>query len=354
MDCLRSKTRAISCTFVWKPTARPWIIRNSCANFKRTGTGGNKAGLERNSASNGFACSRSRSQRNAWKICGCWQNRRTNRNAAAKCSGLPARSSITLPTPNLFSGRCGGRRKTISRTICSSRGWGKVEQVLSVVSQLHMAATNPLTSSEKIMDRWSTLIEGANGKGTELLDAITRDLRDVQVPKLRLSRKDVSRRKALSLGPQEHGTDSRTYLVVENEYLESYKMYVGVSDYGKQLSVQWYLLLEPRDWTGSLIGAGVAALVVIALFALKWWLGLIGLLVGGFFLYWHYKKNAKDAEAAGAGNLEYMDLFDLEELSNYVTTVHHAATGSVEHLMTGMSLDFSKVDTRSKGFLKIS
>jgi hypothetical protein len=49
-----------------------------------------------------------------------------------------------------------------------------------------------------------------------------------------------------------------------------------------------------------------------------------------------------------------MNVFDIEELTAFTTTIHHAVTGAVEAVMKGMDMDFSKIDTKARGFLNIS
>ncbi len=51
---------------------------------------------------------------------------------------------------------------------------------------------------------------------------------------------------------------------------------------------------------------------------------------------------------------EFMDIFDMEELSAYVTTVHHALIDATEEISKEVDFDFTKVDTVSRGFLNIS
>ena len=47
-------------------------------------------------------------------------------------------------------------------------------------------------------------------------------------------------------------------------------------------------------------------------------------------------------------------MFDFEELTAYGTTVHRAVIKAVEEIMGQLNMDFSKVDTKSRGFLNIS
>ena len=48
------------------------------------------------------------------------------------------------------------------------------------------------------------------------------------------------------------------------------------------------------------------------------------------------------------------EYFDLEELTAYVTTVHHAVLDAAKEISESVGFDFSKVDQKSRGFLNIS
>mgnify|MGYP001592978122 FL=1 len=52
--------------------------------------------------------------------------------------------------------------------------------------------------------------------------------------------------------------------------------------------------------------------------------------------------------------LSALNVFDTEELTAYVTTVHHAVLETTKELMENRHLDFTKVDSKSRGFLNIS
>jgi len=208
---------------------------------------------------------------------------------------------------------------------------------------------------ERITDRWSTLIAHADGKGPLVHDHIVRQLEDVQVPKLKLSRQTLSRKKRQSFSLVYEETARREYLVVENERMWGHKIYVGVSDYGKQLSVQWYATQELYNWT-RIVAILVTALVLYIAIA-AWsqefvagsYIRLFTFLFEVIAAYKIIKSNIGTAILP-----EFMDILDLEELSNYVSTVHHAATAATAQVMKGMNLDFSKLDTHSKGFFKLS
>ena len=94
-------------------------------------------------------------------------------------------------------------------------------------------------------------------------------------------------------------------------------MYIGARDYGNNLDVQWYLTCEP-----------------------------------GFF-----KKTLSSILTKGASDkaLSFLlDIFQQQDLTAYVTYIHHCLLKAVEALMTSLGQDFKRVDRKSKGFLGVS
>jgi len=163
---------------------------------------------------------------------------------------------------------------------------------------------------EKTLEKWSYLIEDANGKGEEIYNSIVRNIDKVK-PEAVSARKETVMPQVSFSGFFK--ARRREFLVVDNSNFKSYKIYVGVRDYGKQLLVSWYLVCEP---------------------------GVLGQL------------SRKMAEFKFMPL--QMNLFDEEELTAYTTTVHHAVLGAVKEVMEGLNQDFAKVDRKSKGFLNIS
>jgi len=183
---------------------------------------------------------------------------------------------------------------------------------------------------EEIIERWSILIEGANGKGKELFKKVEKKLKELEAPKIELVQKEVSP----SLMRKLKG-ETKTFLVAGNTYLKNYLMYIGAADYGKQLFVSWYLTLEP-GWLAKILAK------------LPWWLQILSfpfLIPMAIYNLFRRKKSVSPAE---------MDIFDLEELTAYTTTVHHALIDETKEIAEAVDFDFTKVDLKSRGFLNIS
>lgn len=150
----------------------------------------------------------------------------------------------------------------------------------------------------------------------------------------------------------------REFLVASNDYLRGYKLCVGAKDYGKQLMVSWYLIAEPvsllklmLDWivSNQKISLGVFLVGLILSFVtreispiLMIWLPFLGYVA---FTCLTSKKSVLP---------QMMNIFDLEELTAYVTTVHHAVLDATKEVSESVGFDFTKVDRKSRGFLNIS
>ena len=166
--------------------------------------------------------------------------------------------------------------------------------------------------NEKILDSWSVLIEQAQGKAEEIYKETLRFIKGEEAPGVKTETVKVRPSWLKGLFGKERG-----YLMVTNEGLKDYKMYIGARDYGNNLDVQWYLTCEP-----------------------------------GFF-----KKTLSAVLTKGGSDkaLSFLlDIFQQQDLTAYVTCVHHCVLKSIEAVMTGMGQDYSKVERKSRGFLGVS
>lgn len=186
---------------------------------------------------------------------------------------------------------------------------------------------------EKILEQWSYLIEGAQGKGEQVFKLTEKNIDRVQPPQVELER-EMIRPAGTLVGLLT--TKKREFLVASNRYLKGYRIYLGAKDYGKQLMVSWYL-----------IGEGGILSKIANIMAKHWVLGFIFL---PFFLI----ILAIQKIWGKTVDLENMNLFDTEEATAYITTVHHSVLEAVADIMKGLDQDPSKIDRRSKGFLKIT
>ncbi len=165
----------------------------------------------------------------------------------------------------------------------------------------------------EVLERWSSLIGGAQGNADKLM-MNTRDLVEAtKAPSLEMLEEAVGP----SLSKTPFGETRKFLIVINNQGLKfrSYKIFVNANDYGNNLFVSWYLTYKP-----------------------DWWQAVALLLPG----------------AKQVLNLSEMSLFDQQDLTAYVTTVHHSFLAAVDKLMLELNQDPAKLDRRSRGFLGIS
>ena len=182
-------------------------------------------------------------------------------------------------------------------------------------------------NQEKIIEQWTTLIEGANGEGEKVLKGAIRIIERLNPPDVFATRKEIRP------GPGLIKT-RREFLVVEHKLLDVYDMYVGARDYGKQLFVSWYLVAEPMSFFRMFKRAPIKTLFVYPF-------------VVAARIFLSYK--GLDTKL-----MRGLNLFDTEEMTAYVTTVHHAVTEATKEMAEGNNIDFTKINTKTRGFLNLS
>lgn len=172
-------------------------------------------------------------------------------------------------------------------------------------------------TEEKIIDEWTALIENAAGKSDKTLEKLARAIQAEKIPNITISKKII-----------DLGRDPRPLLVIEHTFLRGYYMYVGALDYGERLNLVWYLVLDTPETAALRRQAKHGATDPTA------WMNNV--FAGGF------------------NRVLNMSILDKLELSNYVSLVHGVVVHEVQEIMTELHLDFSKVNTHTKGFLNLS
>lgn len=165
----------------------------------------------------------------------------------------------------------------------------------------------------EILDNWSILIKKAQGQRDKVISTTKELVTESKAPSIEMKEDKVGPSLAIaSLG------ETRDFLIVTNRVnakLSSFKTFVNANDYGENLFVSWYLTYRP-DFLRSLI-----------------------MLLPG---------------AKKIMSLDDLNLFNKQDLTAYVTDVHHCLLEAVEKLMTDLNQDPSKIERKSRGFLGIS
>lgn len=165
----------------------------------------------------------------------------------------------------------------------------------------------------EILDNWSALIRGAQGQRDQVITTTKELINISKAPSIEIKEDKVGP----GLAPSAFG-ETREFLIVadrRNLKLGCFKAYVNANDYGDGLFVSWYLTYMPDVWQT------LASLIPGA-----------GKVIG----------------------LDELNLFNKQDLTAYVTCVHHCLLEAVDKLMLGMNQDPSKIDRRTRGFLGIS
>lgn len=180
---------------------------------------------------------------------------------------------------------------------------------------------------DRIGDQWSALIEGANGQGEQVIKGVIQAIGRVEAPDIFIKREEISPGPGFITKPRE-------LLVAEHRVLDNYDMYIGARDYGKQLFVSWYLVAEPISFWRRLKRNPIGAIFGLPFLA--------------------FASMVSKSQGGTGEFFSNLNVFDTEELTAYVTTVHHAVTETVKELMENRHIDFTKVDTKTRGFLNLS
>jgi len=187
----------------------------------------------------------------------------------------------------------------------------------------------PIVKSEQVVDSWSVLIEGAQGKAGNIFGNTGNFIDRSNVPDVNVERRKV----APSVLSGLLGT-KRDFLVVtntKNRKLKPFQMFINARDYGNNLDVSWHLTY--RLSFGQKLISFLAALPLIGL------------------LFINERLGNSQTELKWVPNL---DFFDEQDLRVYVTNAHKCLLQAVEKLMIEMNQDPSKIDRKSRGFLGIS
>ena len=182
----------------------------------------------------------------------------------------------------------------------------------------------------KIINTSSTLIAGAQGKKDAVASNVKKLLDAVAAPNLRVEFRNVR-----LAGLTAMFAGSRRQLVIENRKMRGYHVFVSIEDYGKQLNVSWYLMLKGNWLTNLLQLSAVSAWAALLLFPIVF--------VAKIFY-----------GSRGYTIPELMNMFDIEELTAYTTTVHQAVKESIDALVKENNLNPAKVSTHTRGFLNLS
>lgn len=191
----------------------------------------------------------------------------------------------------------------------------------------------PIIKKEEVIDNWSVLISGGQGKAEEIFSNTSSFIQRTNVPNVKVERKKMAPGIMRGLVGEK-----REFLVVtetRNRRLKPYQMFVNARDYGDNLDVSWYLTYRIPFWQKAIL----------------FFLSIPGL--NFILLPFAFMRGLTGMAKEGRFTMD-LDLFDWQDLTAYVTNAHHCLIEAVEKLMLEMGQDPSKIDRKSRGFLGIS
>lgn len=162
---------------------------------------------------------------------------------------------------------------------------------------------------ETVLNQWSMLVDGAAGRGNEVLDEIQSRLTAARIPgNCEWSVEEVESGGMFS-------KTKREFLIVRLDQFSDYRNYVGVRPYGTHLDCCRFLTVEP-----------------------------------GFF-----KRELSKAMTNGEGNALSVpkNLLVEQDLHAWVTVVHHCVLDGVKALYQKLGQDPSGIRRETKGFLQV-
>jgi len=160
---------------------------------------------------------------------------------------------------------------------------------------------------EKILESRAMIIAGAQNKVDYVFDNVQKLLEKNQAPGVKWELGEVTPSFLKGLFGRK-----RDYLLVTNEALDDYKIYIGVREYGNNLDVQYFLTCEP-----------------------------------GLF------KKMGDRVDKSMGMITVLDIFAQQDLRAYSTVVRRCIKEVLGTLAKELGQDISNIESDSKGFLEV-
>ena len=148
-------------------------------------------------------------------------------------------------------------------------------------------------NDNKVEQRWATTIGGMHGHGERLMDGVARRIEKEHIPDTAVSRRPMT---------IEGAAEPLPFVVVSNAnpILKAHKVLISAVDYGERLNIRWYVIMDITEiHNGALIQKSMAT---------------------------------------------------KEALSSYVAIVRSLFDAELKELMDDLQLDFTKVDTHTRGF----
>jgi hypothetical protein len=159
--------------------------------------------------------------------------------------------------------------------------------------------------NEAVVDKWNTLVMDAAGRGKWVMEQVDKKLGQANLPAVRAVEREVS---SGFMGAK------RPFLIVVNDNIPDFYLYIGARDYGTHLDVSWYLTVQPSVFRRAFS-----------------------------------KYSLRDPLAMSM----QLDFFRQQDLHAFVTVVHHAVKDTVDELLQELGQNPISVGQQSKGILSV-
>lgn len=169
----------------------------------------------------------------------------------------------------------------------------------------------------KIVQKWSALLPNCAGEGPGLIKMVEDNLGSYEVPGL--AWKQESAKTGFIKGMM---GNRRDVLAIRNEQLSEWLVCIGAHDYGRFLSVVWYMTTSPKLMNKI---RGVASG------------GLVGLAMGGTSVF-----------------VDDLDVFGQQDLSAYSGVTIGAVQDAVQELIEKRKLDLDRLNRKASGLFAVA
>lgn len=226
---------------------------------------------------------------------------------------------------------------------------GKIPPIIKFSAVTDYGKKTPVIEEDRIVQEWSAYIDGGHGRGERVLQEIERGIKEAKIPDISLNRKQAY------FGRKESFEDrnKRDVLSVVIPQYRDFEILISAIDRAGQLKVSWFIL----DIQGNLVkriaalNAATDASLPFSKFTRS---QSRSSKKAGRWLARKINERLTGSPGVTKVRAHEMTLDDKENFGAYVSGVHHAVLTTVQQVMTELDQDFSKVDTKSQGFLNIS
>jgi hypothetical protein len=160
---------------------------------------------------------------------------------------------------------------------------------------------------EKILESRAMMIPDAQNKVDYFFDSVQKLLEKNQAPGVKWEMGEVTTNFWKGLFGKK-----RDYILVTNEALNEYKIYIGAREYGTNLDIQYFLTCEP-----------------------------------GLF------KKMDERSDKSMGMMTILDIFAQQDLRAYSTVVRRCIKEVAKTLVKELGQDIANIENDSKGFLEV-